>query len=270
MEWIESDDNAQIPADGAVAYGYKFYVFGDGVDPTIDEVNNFIESNIPRTKGPNNDLRLSGINPRRVGPGLYEVDAQYSRLIRKISGVPPIDANTGPNSYAFSFNTTGGNYHTKVAKSQTSFGTAPASVGLAINWNGQSADGVDIVGPKLQFEIRKKKAGNLITLAYIRTLVGMTGKTNNATFLGFAAGELLFLGASGQQVSGGDTEITFQFAAAPNLASASINGETVTDIKGHDYVWSFVTPGALNVPVVQGVYRATLYDSGDFTTLGAT
>lgn len=270
MEWIESEDNAQVPADGAVDFGYKYYVFGDGVDPSLNDVLNFVEQEIPRTVGPNNDLRLSRFAPRRMGPGLYEIDATYSRLIRKVTGVSPIDANTGPNSYAFSFNTTGGNYHTKVAKSQTSFGSAPASVGLAINWNGQSADGIDIVGPKLQFEIRKKKAGALITLSYIRTLVGMTGKTNNATFLGFAAGELLFLGASGQQVSGGDTEVSFSFAAAPNLASASINGETVTDIKGHDYVWSFTSPGALNVPVVRGVYRATLYDSGDFTTLGAT
>jgi hypothetical protein len=143
-------------------------------------------------------------------------------------------------------------------------------MGTVVNWNGQAADGIDIVGPKLQFTIRKRKAGSLITLAYVNTLVSLTGKTNNAVYLGFAAGELLFLGADGQQVRGGDTEITFSFAASPNAASATINGVSVTDIKGHDYVWSYYEPATANTPTVKGVYRATLYDSGDFSLLGAT
>lgn len=271
MELIEADEsqNFAVPSSGSITGDRMYYVTGSD---DAEAVYDFLADELPRDYG---NLRLADFNVRRLGPGLYQCNAQYGigvpgSVARTNITPTPLESNTGEESYAFSFTTTGGTYHTTHAKSQTAFGTTPPAMGTVINWNGQAADGIDIVGPKLQFTIRKRKAGSLITLAYVNTLVSLTGKTNNAVFLGFAAGELLFLGADGQQVRGGDTEITFSFAASINAASATVNGVSVTDIKGHDYVWTYYEPATANTPSVKGVYRATLYDSGDFSLLGAT
>jgi len=271
MELIEADEsqNFSVPSSGSTNGDRTFYITGSDV---AEDVYDFLAIELPRDYG---GLRLVDFSVRRMGPGLYSCSAQYGApsggTASRTNITPtPLETNSGSDSYAFSFTTTGGTYHISDAKSQTSFGTAPKSVGTAINWNGQFGDGIDIIGPKLQFTIRKRKAGSLITLAYVNTLVSLTGKTNNAVYLGFAVGELLFLGADGQQVRGGDTEITFSFAASPNISSASFDGVTVTDIKGHDYVWVLKEPTASGGAVTKGVYRATLYDSGDFSLLGAT
>lgn len=269
MELVLADPNSDtIPSSGEVARTVKYFVIDRATDPSPDDVLDFLNDELPRSLS--SGLILSSFSPVRVSPGFYEVDVEYGLTSRRITGVTPLEETTGENSYAFSFSTSGGTYHVKTAKEQTAYGTTPEDVDEAINWNGQAAEGIDIVGGKLQFEIRKKKPGNLITLNYLRVLYGLTGKTNNAAYLGFAAGELLFLGANGQQVRGGDTEVTFQFVANPNLASATIAGVTVSDIKGHDYVWSYYQPGTLGVPTLKGVYKARLYDSGNFNLLGAT
>jgi hypothetical protein len=267
MELILADNHDDsVPSSGEIARSVPYYVYDPVSDPTPDDVIDFLSDTIPRI---NANLRLSSFTSKRLAKGLYEISAEYGPA-QKISGVTPLEGTTGEDSYAFQFSTAGGSYHIKSAKEQTGYGTSPPAIaGNAINWNGQAAEGIDVVGGKLQFDIRKKKPGNLITLNYLRVLYALTGKTNNATYLGFAAGELLFLGANGQQVRGGDTEITFTFLANPNLASATIAGVTVSDIKGHDYVWPYLIPNA-TVPVVLGVYKARIYDSGNFSLLGAT
>jgi len=266
MELVERDldESLSVPISGEVGSSKRYYVLGNGIDPSMEDVVSFLSTNLPRTY---NQLRLTGFDPTRIGKGLYEVDVSYGLFVRRITGVPALESNTGANSYTFSFSTGGATYRIMHAKEQTSYGTSPVDIGDLINWNGQTADGLDIVGPKLSITIRKRMLGAIITLPYITTVVGLTGKTNNAAYFGFAAGELLFLGADGSMVPGGDTELTFNFSAAPNVSSATINGETVTDIKGHDYIHTFVLPGALGVPEVKGIYKARIYDTGDFTGL---
>ncbi len=270
MELVERDldESGNVPASGEVGFTRRFYVLGGGVDPSMEDVVAFLNTELPRTYG---QLRLTGFDPSRVAKGLYEVDASYGLYVRRFTGVPALESNTGANSYTFTFSTGGATYRTMVAKEQTAYDILPGvpsvDFGDFINWNGQTAEGIDIVGPKLTITIRKRMQGGIITLPYIRTVVGLTGKTNDAAYFGFAAGELLFLGADGSMVPGGDTELTFNFSAAPNVASAGFNGVTVTDIKGHDYLHAFVLPGAAGVADLRGVYKARIYDSGDFTQL---
>lgn len=270
MELVERDldENGSVPASGEVGFTRRFYVLGNGIDPSMEDVVSFLNTELPRTYG---QLRLTGFDPSRIGKGIYEVDASYGLYVRRFSGVPALESNTGANSYTFTFSTGGATYKTTCAKEQTSYdiitSVPSVDIGDFINWNGQTADGIDIVGPKLTITIRKRMQGGIITLPYIRTVVGLTGKTNNAPYFGFAAGELLFLGADGSMVPGGDTELTFNFSAAPNVASATFNGVTVTDVGGHDYLHAFVLPGSLGVIDLKGIYKARLYDSGDFTQL---
>jgi hypothetical protein len=95
-------------------------------------------------------------------------------------------------------------------------------------------EGFDIIVPTCNFSETHYIAVASVTKAYKATLVSLTGKVNNAKFRGFAAGEVLFLGASGSQ-RGDDWEITFKFSANSN---------------------------------VKGLKVAQVYESGDFSGLG--
>ncbi len=83
-----------------------------------------------------------------------------------------------------------------------------------------------------------------VTPEYKGTLFQLTGKVNNATFRGLAAGECLFLGASGtlhgtetDTETTGDWEITYRFAASPNKTGITIGSISGIAKKGWEYLW---------------------------------
>jgi len=69
-------------------------------------------------------------------------------------------------------------------------------------------------------------------LATSLNLFILTGRVNQAAFKGFAAGEVLFLGASGSKRGDGDWEITFNYAASPNVTNLPVGSITVASKKG--------------------------------------
>lgn len=271
MELIESWESQDftVPSSGAISATKNYYVTGSS---SGTDVYHFLGDNVPRLFG---GLPLTNIDVSPLGPLLFSAKCNYGLTAatagnRTNVAPQPLDSNTGATSYAFSFSTTGGTYRIYHAvENNQAFGTSPPNSYDYIGHNGREIEGVDVVIPQVQFNIRKRKPGAQITLAYINTLTSLTGKTNNATFFGFAQGELLFLGAEGQQVTDGDTEITFNFSAQPNAASITIAGITVTNKKGHEYVWSYAEPNpAGGAPVVKGVYKSKIYEEGNFSLLG--
>ena len=107
--------------------------------------------------------------------------------------------------------------------------------------------------------------------AYKATLFGLTGRVNNAGFKGFAAGEVLFLGASGSQRGEEDWEITYRFAASPNVAGLTIGDITGINKKGWEYIWvRYADAEDEKVLVKQpiAVYVEKVYDEGNFAGLG--
>lgn len=273
MELIEAnEDGYTTPTSGSTSAERTFFVVDLDNDPTALDVDDFLKINIPTTFG---NLLIRNFSPRRLGRGLYTVKADYgtaSDTSRTQVSPTPLSTNSGQDSYVFSFSTTGGTAHITEALEQTQYtvtGTPP-TLGTRVNDNGTEVEGVDIVIPAMNFTIRKRKVGAQITLAYINTLVSATGKMNTAAFLGFARGELLFTGAEGQQVRGGDTEVTFNFVAKPNLANVTRNTVSIGDVRGHDYVWTYYKPGFGEVRAASAVCKARLYDFFDFTLLGAT
>ena len=91
--------------------------------------------------------------------------------------------------------------------------------------------------PVYQFSETHYLDDAVVTGAHKATLFAITGTVNNAWFKGFAAGECLFLGASGSMRGGGDWEITFRFAASPNVTGLSIGPIFGIDKKGWEYLW---------------------------------
>ena len=182
---------------------------------------------------------------------------------------------TGESS--FSFDTGGGTQHITqslqtVNKYAPPAKTAPDFKG-AIGVTGDSVEGVDVTVPVYQFSETHYLATDLVTGAYKAALFALTGRVNVAPFRGFAAGEVLFLGASGAKRGEEDWEITFRFAASPNAVDLVVGEITGIDKKGWEYLWvryqdaeDAAAKALVKKPMAAYVER--VYYDGDFSGLG--
>jgi len=201
------------------------------------------------------------------GTMIWEGEAEYALFSRTFKSI-------GESSY--SFDTGGGNQHITQSISTTNSYPAGAEGGGAINSDGATrVEGVDIVVPVYNFSETHYLANATVDAVdptnYKQGLFNLTGKVNAAAFKGFAAGEVLFLGASGSQRGTEDWEITFKFAASPNTTGRTVGSITGIDKKGWEYMWVQYQPSAgtgrlLSVPVA--VHVEKVYEDGDFSTLG--
>lgn len=175
----------------------------------------------------------------------------------------------------YSFDTTGGTFRATQSKETTNaYGAhVVGSFGGAINVNGDNVDGTDIVVPQYAFEEKHVIAAASVTNTYKGYLFALTGRTNNATFKGFAIGECLFLGARGTQRGDGNWEITFRFACSPNATGIAVGSLTGIAKKGWEYLWTryetaYDSTAKTLVRKPVSVLIERVYDSGDFSLLG--
>lgn len=204
-------------------------------------------------------LELESISAEPLGNGNWKARARYVRI----------------NDDEYTFDTGGATQHiTQSIQTQNAYaasGTPPDFQG-AIGVTDDRVEGCDIPAPKYEFSETHSFADATVTSSYKLTLAGLTGKVNNATFRGFAAGECLFLGASGSKRGDEKWTITFRFACSPNMTGLSIGSITGIDKLGWDYLWvryaSFAdgTAKALVQRPVAVYVEQVLYP-GDFTGL---
>jgi hypothetical protein len=108
-------------------------------------------------------------------------------------------------------------------------------------------------------------------IAYAKTLASITGTMNNALFLNFAPGELLFRGATGDIV-GEDPLLVFSFSASQNWNAVDVGNIPAISKLGHDALWFRYrtikdSTSNLLMPEPIAAYAATVYPSADFTIL---
>ncbi len=209
-------------------------------------------------------LPRESVTVESVGDLLWEGIVRYG-------SVPQTDESS------FAFDTGGGTQHvtqslTTVARYAPSGKTAPNFKG-AIGVTNDSVEGVDITVPVYQFAETHYLPDTTVTPTYKATLFTLTGKVNNATFKGFAAGECLFLGATGSKRGSGDWEITFRFAASPNVTNLTIGDITGINKKGWEYLWVRYqdTEDATAKALVKrpiAAYVEQVYPYGDLSLLG--
>ncbi len=180
----------------------------------------------------------------------------------------------------FSFDTSGGTQHvtqslTTVASYAPAGKTAPDFAG-AIGATRDNVQGVDITVPVYSFGETHYLSPASVTQSYKLALFNATGKVNDDIFRGFAAGEVLFLGATGTRRGTGledDWEITFRFAASKNRASITIGEITGIAKKGWEYMWVRYadvedTVAKVLVKRPMAVYVEQVYEFTDFGLLG--
>ena len=202
-----------------------------------------------------------------TGKGKWECRVRY---------VAPEQKEPEVGESSFSFDTGGGTQHITQSLATinryAASGTAPDFKG-AIGVTHDNLEGVDITVPVYNFSETHYLDDAVVTPAYRGTLFNLTGKTNNASFKGLAAGECLFLGASGSKRGADDWEITFRFAASPNRTGITVGPITGISKKGWEYLWvryADTEDAASNTLVKQPVaaYVEKVYEEGNFAGLG--
>jgi len=152
----------------------------------------------------------------------------------------------------------------------------------AIGVDGDSVQGVDVVVPQLTWTENYDVPWQYVNTPYIKSLSSLTGTVNNAAFRGFAAGEVLFMGASGSQQwdsdkGDGPWSLSYKFVASANQGSGqtfpalSIGSITGIEKQGHDYLWvryqdAVESESLLKLP--KAVYVDRVYRRADFSGLG--
>jgi len=178
---------------------------------------------------------------------------------------------------SFTFETGGGSAHITQSLATTGVYSAPG-VGVpnfqgAIGVTKDSVDGVDIIVPVYKWTETFSFAPAFVTGAYKAAVFFLTGRTNGAPFRGFLADEVLFEGARGSKRGTGNWEITFSFAASPNVTGITVGSITGIAKKGWEYLWVRYadyedTSAQLLVKRPVAVMIEQVYSAGDFSLLG--
>ena len=211
----------------------------------------------------------------RINGDTWKVKAVYEA---EDSENPSDDDPTEDETSSFAFDTGGGTMHRNQSIRTVSKvpDDAPDFNGAIEVDNEGNVNGVDVTMPVLNFTETHTMAGSRVSTSYKKTLAALTGTVNGSSFRGFAAGEVLFLGASGTKRSkkaSAPWEITFRFAVSPNQSGLSVGKLRVSNKKGWDYLWvryaDKVSENRKNVikePVA--AYVEQVYPEGDFGNLG--
>ncbi len=177
---------------------------------------------------------------QQLGPDSFKIRAVYETTKSETN-----TSGSGQNQPSFSFDTGGGTMHmtqslaTKgiyAARGQTaqSFGGA-----IEVDEN-NDVKGIDITTPLTSFNETHYFKPSRVSAAYRRTVADLTGRVNSSRFKGYAAGEVLFQGASGTRRGTKATdlwEINFKFIVSPNRKGIKINDITIAEKEGWDYMW---------------------------------
>jgi hypothetical protein len=196
---------------------------------TLTTRNNLIRSSIsidPEFVDSNND------------GGLWNCEVSYRNSARsrvKRSGTVDL-----------SFDTSGGTVHiTQSIQNIANVGRPgeiPPDYQGAIGVTDDNVEGTDIPARAFNFKETWYKKATDVTEVYKAKLFNATAKVNNATFRGFAAGQVLLQYVTGT-ASAVDEDLVdgwsleFHFSASPNQTSVNIASLNAFNKLGWDYIW---------------------------------
>lgn len=137
--------------------------------------------------------------------------------------------------------------------------------------DGETPEGVEVPEPTYKESETHWIPTSSLTTAYRNSLKSLVGKTNNAAFKGWAAGEVLLEGVSGTRRGADDSEVTFRWAVRENQTGLTIGSVTGVNKEGWQYVWprSQIVRNS-NAPAstqITHVCIATVFGSGNFSQL---
>ncbi|HRS71427.1 MAG TPA: hypothetical protein P5175_06205 [Anaerohalosphaeraceae bacterium] len=146
---------------------------------------------------------------------------------------------TGESVYQF--DTGGGSQHITQSLGTVRRYARPGAVAGnfmgAIGVTADSVEGVDITVPVYSFSEVHYKNRAFVDDNYKATLFELTGTVNSRNFRKYAAGEVLFLGASGTKRGSDDWELVYRFSASPNMSGIVVGDIGGIAKAGWEYLW---------------------------------
>jgi hypothetical protein len=104
-------------------------------------------------------------------------------------------------------------------------------------------EGVSVRRPIGSYVISYYPSADRASKAYLDSVKDMVGSVNNATFQGYAPGEVLFVSAQGKGFNDSHFDLQFTFEIRKNKTDQQItdlDGNVIEyDVDGHDYSWVF-------------------------------
>jgi hypothetical protein len=201
---------------------------------------------------------------KHLGGGVWDVQVHYG-------GVPP--RQQGDNDYNFEIG--GGTTHItqslETISKTAAAGNAPDNQGsIGVTADG-AVEGCDIETVAYEWSETWYFDPSNVTTIYINALADICKHTNDDTFRGYPAGEVLFRGASGKPKDKDNFAITFKFARSKNKTNFDVGPITVPSKKGWQYLWVLYRDKVdehrlIKQPVAAYVER--VYDEADFSSIG--
>lgn len=256
-------------ADDNPGYSFAYLPRGTSGDTEADAIAAVVAA-APSTHA---GLPLMGASVESLGGYVWRVTVDYRPSATKVTPRP--DAGAADRK---SFSSKGGTQNIK-ASLETVWADSAGGLtevpdfGKLINVTDDGVEGVDIVVPGWKETITRFLSNATVTAGGFKsTIYGLTGKVNDDTFLGFAAGEVLFLGVdASQRDSDGVWEITYEFEARPNLTGIEVGDIPAFDQEGWEYAWFRTMPADEGAGITRKpshVYVERVYEAGDFSALG--
>jgi hypothetical protein len=277
LVWVEDGDSRQatIVRKGKKAqstYTKSYKIFGTANDTDLHSAINAevsLNGRYWQYPGvPNMQLMAESYSVSYLGDNAWQVTINYAK--------DGAEDGTEPLKRSRSFDTTGGTQHMTQAYAETKFGTNAPDQKKAIGVDSNGVNGVDVVVPQLQWQESYDVPNAYVTDSYIRGVSGITGTTNNASFRGFEAGEVLFVGCSGSQEwddqkGRGPWSLSFRFVASKNVTGETIGDITGVSKKGHEYLWvryEDAVDSNVLLKKPKAVYVNKVYRESSFSALG--
>jgi len=284
--WIRTE-TPSVGASGAelvVVYGAK----ADTDNPSYNEIWIASLANIP---GFRDQLILNNWSPKYFGGPYWEVTVTYGTT-GKGGGSEPLDNSTfsgdpsppavstptaptdsDPLTSGYGFEIGGGSVHITqsletISSTKRGGGVAP-DFKQAIGRTKSGITGCEIFTPKMDWS--RTVSRSIVDLPYLRTLNNCCGSTNNATFYGFAAGTLLYLGATLSYTQNSAWSVTHKFSYAENKINIDIcAGLTVPNKGGWEFLWTSYADEIVGnevAPLPDSAYVERVYGEANFEIL---
>lgn len=290
LTWVEDNSSRsstihRLGRKATSSYVKSWKIFGTSDDRIVhDDINIRVWSQFLYWEYPGqplNRLQAESYSLEYLGDLAWQLQVTYT----KDGGED--EAQSEPFKRSRSFDTGGATQHITQAipNGETRFHTgSPAAPNMkgAIGVDGDSVKGVDIVVPQLTWTETYDVPNLYVSTNYVKKVSSLTGTVNDATFRGFAAGEVLFLGASGSQQwdsqkGDGPWSLSYKFVASANqgfgktLPAATIGDITGIEKDGHDYLWVRYEDTVENETLFKRpkfVYVDKVYRRANFAELG--
>lgn len=228
---------------------------------TLEEVSVAYRATLPDTRGflvltevtadERDETVIGGVDKR-----LWDCMARYRNPDH-----PDAREEKDTGEWEESFSTTGGRVTRTHAKSQVYYdddsGVAKVDNSLAIEWDGQRANGTEVTIPQFRWSETHYIPDAIVTEVWKENIARATGAVNNQVFRGKQPGEVLFLGIEGSKRGRGDWPFTFYFDASQNIVD--FKGGIKFRKDGQQHLWiqdRMDVEGGRLAPVPDRVYIA--------------